>query len=140
MIGSRIAKFEILVCWLVIFGIPSGVTWGQTDTLDVAGILEYLSEGNAGALVSHAEDYLELALLEQPRRYTRSQALYVLEKFFRQYSPDGFRLDHSMTQGEEWWLTGSYSVRDERQGLRFYLRFGGIFPEYRLMAIQVIRS
>ncbi len=140
MIGFRIARLKVAVCWLVLPGIPSGVVWGQTDTLDVTSILEYLSEGDAEALVRHAEDYLELALLEQPRRYTRSQALYVLKKFYRQYPSDGFELDHSMTQGEEWWLTGSYSVRDQRQELRFYLRFGGVFPKYRLMAIQVIRS
>ncbi len=140
MIKFQTVKHEVLVCWLVIAGIPSGITWGQSGTLDVVSILAYLSEGDAEALIGHAEEYIELALLEQPRRYTRSQALYVLRKFFRQYSPDGFSLDHSMTQGQEWWLTGSYSVRDEIQGLRVYLRFGGVYPDYMLMAIQVIRS
>lgn len=113
---------------------------GQTDTLDIADILEHVSEGDADALVKHADMYLELALLEQTRRYTRSQALYVLEEFFHQYAPGGFGLEHSMAQGDEWWLIGSYTVRNERQIFRIYLRFGGSFSAYKLIAIQVIRS
>ena len=140
MIESRIVRSKVLVCLIAILGMTPCVSRGQTDTLDIASILEYLSEGKAEVLVSHAGEYLELALLEQPRRYTRSQALYVLKKFFRQYSPDGFILDHSMTQGDEWWLTGRYALRNEARSLRLYLRFGGSFPVYELMAIQVIRS
>lgn len=125
---------------VLLLGSKPEVVWGQADTLNLVVVLNGLSEGNADVLVAHAEDYLELALLEQPRRYTRSQALYVLREFFRVYPPVGFKLDRSMTQGEEWWLTGRYTVLGEEQILRFYLRFGGSYPAYRLMAIQVIRS
>ncbi len=138
MIGSHIARYKVLISTLIFLGMMPEITHGQTDTLNVIGILEYLSNGDEKALVNYAGDYLELALLEQPRRYTRSQALYVLQDFFRQYSPRKFELDHSMTQGEEWWLIGHYSVRNERAPLRIYLRFGGSFPMYRLIAIQVI--
>ncbi len=148
MLRLQIARFEacflarlcIAVPLLLLLGSKPEVVWGQADTLNLVVVLNGLSEGNADVLVSHAEDYLELALLEQPRRYTRSQALYVLRKFFRAYAPAGFRLDRSMTQGDEWWLTGRYTVLGGGQALRFYLRFGGSYPVYRLMAIQVIRS
>ena len=132
-----------MVCLAVILSTLSGVSWAKTDTLEVASILESLSEGNAKALVSHADHYLELALLEQPRRYTHAQALYVLKKFFRQYSPDGFELDHSIRHGQEWWLIGHYTVSHEGQEdrrLRIYLRFGADLAAYKLIAIQVIRS
>ena len=138
MIGSHIARYKVLISTLIFLGMMPEISLGQTDMLDVMDILEYLSDGDERALVNQAGDYLELALLEQPRRYTRSQALYVLQDFFRQYSPERFELDHSMTQGEEWWLIGHYTVRNEREPLRIYLRFGGSFPMYRLIAIQVI--
>lgn len=148
MIRFRIARFEacllarfcLAVQIVLLLGSKPEVVWGQADTLNLVVVLNGLSEGNADVLVAHAEDYLELALLEQPRRYTRSQALYVLRKFFRAYAPVGFKLDRSMTQGEEWWLTGRYTVLGGGPALRFYLRFGGSHPAYRLMAIQVIRS
>ncbi|MCY4204099.1 MAG: DUF4783 domain-containing protein [Bacteroidetes bacterium] len=114
------------------------VSWGQTDTLDVPIFLEYLSEGDAEGIVSYADDYLELALLQQPQRYSRSQAFYVLKTFFRQYPPDEFELHHNLTHGEEWWLIGHFAVQDQLQSLRFYLRFGGVFPAVKLLAIQVI--
>lgn len=135
-----LAKFCLAVPIVLLLGAKPEVVWGQADTLNLVVVLNGLSEGNADVLVAHAEDYLELALLEQPRRYTRSQALYVLREFFRAYAPAGFRLDRSMTQEEEWWLTGRYTVLGEEQTLRFYLRFGGSYPAYRLMAIQVIRT
>lgn len=143
MIRSPIAGFKLIFCLALILSTLPERSWAKTDTLDVASILEYLSEGNAEALVSHADPYLELALLEQPRRYTHSQALYVLQKFFRHYSPDGFELDHSMSHGQEWWLIGHYMVSNDGQqdkGLRIYLRFGKARLSYKLIAIQVIRS
>ena len=139
-ISFRIPPLRILFSILLFIGTTSGVSWGQIDTLDVGKILEDLSIGNERDLVSHAGDYIELALLEQPRRYTRSHAPFVLRKFFRQYSIQECELEHNMTQGDEWWLTGYCGVRDADQILRFYLRFGGISPRYKLIAIQVIHS
>ena len=138
--ACSLARFCFTVLIALLLGSKPDVVWGQADTLNLVVVLNGLSEGDADILAAHAEDYLELALLEQPRRYTRSQALYVLREFFREYAPAGFELDRSMTQGEEWWLTGRYTVRDGDHVLRFYLRFGGSYPAYRLMAIQVIRS
>ena len=140
MTESRIARYRILALLIVSLGVMPGISRGQTDTLDIAAVTEYLSEGNAEALMLHASEHLELALLEQPHRYTRSQALYILKKFFRQYPSDGFEVGHSMIQGEEWWLIGRYALRDEEQFLRFYLRFDGSSPMYVLKAVQVIRS
>lgn len=135
-----ILRHKILFCVVILLATASGVSQGQTDTLTVPDILGYLSEGNEQGLVSYADEYVELAILEQPRRYTNSQAVYVLKDFFHQYPPGRFELHHSILQDMHWWLTGNYFVRDEHQKLRVYLRFNGAFPSYRLIAVQVIRQ
>ena len=110
-----------------------------TDTLDVQLVMQSLATGEAAKLMALAGERVELALLGQTRRYSRAQALYVLNAFFQQYPPEAFSLSHSLTQGDEWWLTGLYQVRYEETRMRVYLRLSGQYPAYKLLAIQIIR-
>ena len=140
MTKSLILRPKLLFCVFVLPVATSWVSQGQTDTLSVASILGYLSAGDELGLISYAGEYVELAILEQPRRYTRSQTIYVLKKFFHQYPPSRFELHHNMIQDKHRWLTGDYFVKNERQVLRVYLRFDEDAPFYKLIAVQVIRQ
>ena len=110
------------------------------DTLDVDALIYSVAEGDEKRLLAFAGERVELALLGQRRRYTRAQAHYVLHAFFRRYPPEAFTVDHSLSQQDEWWLTGQYVVRYNAEPMRVYLRFRGRFPVYRLLAIQIVRA
>lgn len=109
------------------------------DTLDVDALIYSIAEGDEESLLEFVGQRVELALLGQRRRYTRAQAKYVLDDFFRRFPPESFSVDHSLSQQDEWWLTGRYVVRFNAEQMRVYLRFRGQFPVYRLLAIQIIR-
>lgn len=109
------------------------------DTLDVDALIYSIAEGDEETLLGFVGQRVELALLGQRRRYTRAQAKYVMDGFFRLYPPESFAVDHSLSQQDEWWLTGRYVVRFNAEQMRVYLRFRGQFPVYRLLAIQIIR-
>ena len=109
------------------------------DTLEVLDILDGLSTGDADGVLAQAAERVELALLSQPRRYSRVQAQHVLDDFFQQHPPGGFDLAHSMSQGGEWWLTGRYTVLGYAERLRVYVRLAGDYPAYEVVAIQVVK-
>ena len=137
----KTAAVRIIWCVVLLFlGIASSVrnTYAQ-DTLDVELIIRSLATGEASKLMALAGERVELALLGQTRRYSRAQALHVLNAFFHQYPPEAFSLSHSLTQGDEWWLTGLYQIRYDAARMRVYLRLGGLYPAYTLLAIQIIR-
>ena len=137
----KTAAVRIIWCVVLLFlGIASSVrnTYAQ-DTLDVELIIRSLATGEASKLMALAGDRVELALLGQTRRYSRAQALHVLKAFFHQHPPEAFSLSHSLTQGDEWWLTGLYQIRYDAARMRVYLRLGGLYPAYTLLAIQIIR-
>jgi len=137
---SSARKPQILVYVITVLSIASNVSWGQVaDTLDLTSIKTYVSEENSQALINHADEYLELALIEQPRRYSQAQAFYVIEKFFRLYPPKEFELRHTISQGDQWWVIGQYKVRDEQQILHMYLRFRRSSLEDLLISIQAVQ-
>ena len=132
--------------WLLWWSLPVLVAHFGTlpvtaqDSLNVDELIYSLAHGDEEALLAFAGQRVELALLGQRRRYTRAQAKYVLDDFFRRYPPETFAVDHSLSQQNEWWLVGRYVVRFNAERMRVYLRFRGRFPVYRLLAIQIIRS
>ena len=110
------------------------------DSLSVEALMNSLSDGDEETLLAWAGPRVELALLGQRRRYTRAQATHVLRDFFQRYPPEDFQVDHSLSQQEEWWLTGSFLIRYNGERMRVYLRFRGTYPVYQLLAIQIIRE
>lgn len=135
-----IQKHTVLLYLITMFILNPLVTHGQSiDTLDLRSLKVSLSEGNSGSLIIHADAYVELALMDQPRRYSQSQAFYVLEKFFHLFPPKEFELLHTIDQNDQWWLIGRYTFRDERELLRMYLRFTRSSSENHLVSIQAVR-
>ncbi len=136
---ALVSRYFLCAAFLITSFLTSAWNAHAQDTLDVARVIEILAAGEATELMAWAGDRVELALLGQTRRYSREQAYYVLKAFFHQYPPEGFTLGHSLTQGNEWWLTGLYQVRYDAARMRVYLRLGGKYPTYTLLAIQIIR-
>ncbi|MCY4001984.1 MAG: DUF4783 domain-containing protein [Bacteroidetes bacterium] len=133
-------KHTVMLYLITMFILNPLVTHGQaTDTLDLWGIQTSISEGNSESLLILADEYLELALIDQPRRYSQSQAFYVLENFFQSFPPKDFELRHTIAQKNQWWVIGRYKIRDERELLRMYLRFTRSSSENHLVSIHVVQ-
>ena len=135
----RVQPHFFLVLALVLTSLWAAPTAAQ-DTLSVDVLMDSLADGDEETLLAWAGQRIELALLGQRRRYTRAQATHVLRDFFQRYPPEEFKVNHSLSQQEEWWLTGSFLIRYNGERMRVYLRFRGNYPVYRLLAIQIIRE
>lgn len=129
-------RLSLTILLAAVWVVPSAAQ----DTLDVDALIYSLAEGDEETLLAFAGERIELALLGQRRRYTLAQAKYVLKDFFRRYPPEAFVVGHSLSQQDEWWLTGDYLIRYNGERMRVYLRFRGRFPVYRLLAVQIIRA
>ena len=93
--------------------------------------------GNARALLDAAVDRLEISLFGANTSYSRGQALYVLEDFFRNYPPHRFMLqDHQETDGHRFAM-GRYWYEGSDRPLQVYLRLraeggGWVLQEIRI--------
>ena len=135
LLAPKLTIWCILVLLLLPLWSPPALA---QDSLDVDALINSITEGDEEVLLAFAEQRIELALLGQRRRYTIAQAKYVLRDFYNRYPPDAFTVNHSLSQQDEWWLTGSYSISYTGEQMRVYLRFKGRFPVYRLLAVQIV--
>lgn len=77
-------------------------------------IHEAFIQGDARALLQEAADRVEVVLLGQSRQYSRSQAVYVMDEFFREYPPEQFELaDTSESNGSHFAASQYWSNREE---------------------------
>ena len=106
----------------------------------VSEILESVGEGEARGVLAAAADRVEIAVLGTNHRYRKTQAVHVLRSFFESFPPERFGLEHSMTQGSDWWLIGHYAVKGLPDRMRIYLHFSNQSKDYRLVALHVIGS
>ncbi len=99
---------------------PCSLSWAQEATLD--HITHAFEEGDAKALAEEAGSRVEVALLGGSTLYSRAQAQYVLQEFFRQYPPVSFSLERVSTTEGSTFANGDYYFGREERPLQVFLR------------------
>jgi len=69
-----------------------------------------------------AAERVELALPGRTKLYSRAQATYVLEDFFRQHPPERFTLGRTSKVAGSWIAAGVYWYRQGEDPFQVYLR------------------
>lgn len=92
------------------------------DPPGVAGLLEAVEEGRAEDILAFAGDRLEIGLFAATRTYSRSQARFVLESFFRENPPASVTLERSAGTDVGWFASARVAVVRAEQPLRLYIR------------------
>jgi hypothetical protein len=100
-------------------------------------IREALRRGDAQALLAVAAERVEIALLGRSTLYSRSQATYVLQDFFRHYPPKRFVLINDSRAGGSWFAVGRYEVQGGDQPLDVYLRLRARGGGWELREVRI---
>lgn len=87
-----------------------------------AAIERAFRTGDAQALLEDAAERIEIMFFGQGMLYSRAQARYVMQDFFRQYPPVQFRMQHASTTGGSWFGTGTYAYERGERPLQVYVR------------------
>ena len=118
--------------------------WSLTtcaEAQDVQAALSQVEEafqrGDERNLLADAADRLEVAVLEAPSFYSRAQAMYVVENFFRTYPPQRFDLQDADPSGESLYAPGLYWSTSQSEPFRVYIRFRRIAQEWELREIRI---
>ena len=98
----------------------AGPVWAQQAALEQ--VQEALAAGDADALLGEAADRVEIALLGRSKLYSRAQATYVMQDFFRRYPPETFTLQNNAQDNGSWFATGRYQYKHAEHPLQVYLR------------------
>lgn len=117
---SRTPFLLILPILLLLSG--PGVSTAQDVDAEVNAVVRRLERGDAKALMVSSADRLELALFGATRRYSRAQATYVIEDFFRQYPPRRVIRVEGAGTDQAWFGSLSYEYARGSRPLDLFVR------------------
>lgn len=92
------------------------------DDLPLPELERAFQNGDVGALMARAADRLEMAVLGGGMLYSRGQAIYVMDRFFREHPPQAFTIDEVAEADDTWFATGRYQARGEDRRHNVYMR------------------
>ncbi len=128
--------------WIVGFSMallaagPVGRAVAQTQH-GIGKVRDAFAQGDARALLGDASDRIEIALLGRSRLYSRAQAFYVMQDFFRRYPPEGFTLQSQAQEQGSWFATGRYRYKHAEQPLLVYLRLRLKSDQWELREMRI---
>lgn len=108
--------------------------------LEIIGRVHHaFSQGDASALLKNCSDQVEIGLFGSPVLFSRPQATYVLQGFFRDFPPREFTVDNSDRAAEDLFLSGRYWFGEEEQPLDVFMRFRRRGTTHEVREVRVER-
>lgn len=90
------------------------------------GVLDELAHamanGNAADVLAHAGSRLEIGFFGTTRTYSRSQASFVLRRFFEQHPPESVVLGRATGTSDGWYASMRYKSGRRSEPIRMYMR------------------
>ena len=117
-------------------GFGAGPVWAQQGAA-LSQVQEAFAAGDAKALLGEAADRVEIALLGGSKLYSRAQAIYVMEDFFRRYPPETFTLQNDAQEDGNWFATSRYRYKHAERPLHVYLRLRKKDGRWQLHEVRV---
>ena len=110
----------------------------QTQALE--HVRDAFARGDARALLARATERIEMTLLGRSTHYSRSQAIYVMEEFFRDYPPEQFAVeDTSGTEGS-WFMAYEYWSTRDQDPMQVFIRVRTLEDSWEVREIRVERQ
>ena len=131
---ARLARLGVLA--VLAWGATSGATAQEAHAV-LAQVEEAFQQGDARGLLSAAADRLEIAVLEAPMLYSRAQATYVMQDFFRLYPPERFKLQEAAQSDGSLFVPGLYWSTSGGDPFKVYLRLRQKAHAWELREVRV---
>lgn len=136
---------HVLRRWFLLLGVALVVpvlvarsaTAQAPDDLPLARLESAFRSGDVHAIMASAADRLEMAVMSSGMLYSRGQAVYVMDRFFREHPPQRFTLVDVAEADETWFATGHYLARGEERRHNVYLRLQRTAGAWQLVEIRI---
>ena len=97
-------------------------------------------EGQAQQLLTPAAERVEISILGMQTQYSRNQALYVLQDFFKNYAPRKFAFEDVSQAQDDFFATARYWYGQAERPLQVYVRLTRQDEQWVLQEVRLDRS
>lgn len=129
-----------ILCALLLLAVRPGPAAAQQSGADaLAELQEAFARGDVRGLLAHAADRVDITIFGASAIYSRAQAQYVMEDFFRQQPPERFNWQDPSQRDGNWFAAGLYWYRRADHPLRIYVRLRQTADQWELREIRIDR-
>jgi hypothetical protein len=111
----------------------------QDEAAGRGALREALAGGDAQALLAQAAERVAVDLPGGSSKYSRSQAVYVLQKFFEDHPPRRFAWQRTKSSERRRFLMGRYWHEGAQQPMRVHLRLAKAQGRWTVQEVRVRR-
>jgi len=111
----------------------------QDEAAGRGALREALAGGDAQALLAQAAERVAVDLPGGSSKYSRSQAVYVLQKFFEDHPPRRFAWQRTKSSERRRFLVGRYWHEGAQQPMRVHLRLAKAQGRWTVQEVRVRR-
>ena len=126
----------VLLTCAMLFAAPP-TQGGDNDIVEK--VTTAVSRGDVPELVEHAAERVEIAVLGNITVYSRAQATYVLEDFFRAHPPARFVANAPTVAEGSIFVAGRYWYGEDKKRLDIYLRLRRHNDAFLIREIRIER-
>lgn len=136
------ALFVISLVALVVAGRPWPGAAQSTDPETEARtrIADAFRSGNAQHLLTPAAERVEISILGMQTYYSRAQALYVMQDFFKNFAPRDFTFGDVSHTEDDFFATAQYWYGQAERPLQAYVRLVRRDDAWLLQEIRLDRT
>ena len=127
-----------LLAFVLVLAVSSSEAYGQEVPHEA--LREAFAAGDAQGVLATATERVEVSLLGSSSQYSRSQAIYVLQKFFKDHPPRRFVWRESSTEEQNRFLMGRYWHETSKQPLPVILRLSRAEEGWQLQEVRIGRQ
>jgi hypothetical protein len=123
--------------WLVLACVASPSHAQDTRPFELGAVARAIADGDASAVLSLAGRRVEIGIFGATRTYSRSQAEFVLERFFSQHPPEAVTIERATGTPDGWFASARYQAARRTEPIRLYVRLRREGGEWRLREFVV---
>lgn len=95
--------------------------------------------GDVARLLGHTAERLDVTLFGASALYSRAQAAYVLQDFFRTYPPTTFSFGVPARAEDNWFVAGTYQHAPDEEAFAVYVRLRKRQARWEVREIRIAR-
>lgn len=132
-----VARALWLVCVLLACSATSGAALAQEGHAALERVERAFHEGDERSLLAVAADRLEVSVFEVTSFYSRAQAMYVMQDFFRRHPPERFIFQEVVQSDGSLYAPGLYWSTSQSTPLQVYVRLHRTAQQWELREIRI---
>ena len=134
--SRTMTRHSVLIALVIFTTIPASRAQDSRPGV-LTDLTHAIAAGDAASVLSFAGSRLDIGIFGTRRTYSRSQASFVLKRFFSENPPEAVELERATGTADGWYASVRYRAGRQTKPIRMYMRLRRERGAWRLRELVV---